>query len=159
MNSQGRGESTVTGGAHLARRSALLKRIHALSFHIDLLVVEDKAQDANFITKPLSSLFGQKATVTVAPTVDALKSALAANSYAVIVLDDNMDAGQNAETTLPLIKAGGHTGPILLVSGLFTQARRATLKRLGADAVLSKDELDSVELGERVLLSLGYSGA
>jgi DNA-binding response OmpR family regulator len=159
VNSGTRSESTVTGGAHLARRSALLKRIQAMSLRLDLLIVEDKTQDANFITKPLGQLFGNQAGITIARTVAELKSALATATFSAIILDDNLDAGATAEVTLPLIKDAGHAGPVLLVSGLLTHSRRAELKRLGAVIVLTKDELDSVELGDRILKALGFVGA
>jgi DNA-binding response OmpR family regulator len=156
VNSRTRGESNVTGGAHLARRSALLKRIHGLGLHIDLLIVEDRSQDAHFITKPLGRLFGEHAKLSIAPTVDDLKIALGRGTYTAIILDDRMDAGATADLTFPLIRAAGHEGPILVVSGILTNARRAELKRLGAEIVLTKDELDSVELGDRILRALGH---
>jgi DNA-binding response OmpR family regulator len=146
----------VTGGAHLERRSGLLKRIHALQLQIKLLIVEDKAQDAHFITKPLGRLFGTLAEIVVATTVDDLKAALARQSFSLIILDDRLDAGATADQTLPLIRNAGHTRPVLIVSAILTQARRAELKRLGAEIVLTKDELDSVELGDRILKALGY---
>ncbi len=156
MNSRPRGETSVTGGAHLERRSALLKKIHALNLKIKLLIVEDKAQDANFITKPLGRLFGDLADIVLAISVEDLKAALEREAFSLIILDDRLDAGTTANQTLPLIRDAGHTGPVLVVSAILTQARRAELKRLGAEIVLTKDELDSVELGDRILKALGY---
>lgn len=156
MNSRPRGENNVAGGAHLERRSALLKKIHALGLKIKLLIVEDKQQDANFITKPLARLFGSLADIVVAASVVSLKAALEREAFSLIILDDRMDAGATANQTLPMIRDAGHKGPILVVSAILTQARRAELKRLGAEIVLTKDELDSVELGDRILTALGH---
>jgi DNA-binding response OmpR family regulator len=156
VNSRSHGDSSVSGGAHLERRSALVKRIQALDVFIRLLIVEDKAQDAHFITKPLGQLFGGRAELQLASSVDALREALSSSTFALIILDDRLDAGTTANQTLPMIRAAGHNGPVLLVSGILTQARRAELKRLGAEITLTKDELDSVELGERILNALGH---
>lgn len=156
MNVRSRGDKSVSGGAHLERRSGLVKRIRELGLELRLLIVEDKSQDAHFISKPLSRLFGELATIVVAPTVSAMKAALTTGAVSAIVLDDNMDAGATAMDTLPMIRAAGYTGPVLLVSGLLTNTRRAELKRLGFAVILAKDELDSVELGERLLQALGH---
>lgn len=156
MNSQMPSDGRVTGGGHLARRSLLVKRIHELGLNLRLLIGEDKSQDAHFITKPLSRLFGVHAEIVWAATVSELKSALRNGTFSIIILDDRMDAGVTADQTLPMIRSAGHAGPVLVVSAMLTNARRAELKRLGVDAVLAKDELDSVELGYRVLQLLGH---
>ena len=154
-SSRSRDAQTVTGGAHLARRSALLKRIQALRGRIDLLIVEDKAQDAHFIAKPLERLFGEHASLSIAATVDELKTSLKKAKFSAIVLDDRLDKGATADATLPLIRAAGHTGPVIIVSAVLTRARRAELKRLGVEGILTKDEVDSVALGEGLLAALG----
>lgn len=158
-SSPSRDENSVTGGAHLARRSALLKRIQALGIRIDLLIVEDKAQDAHFIAKPLERLFGDVARLTIATTVDGMKATLKKIRFAAIVLDDRLDKGATADATLPLIRELGHSGPVIVVSAVLTQARRAQLKRLGAEGMLTKDDVDSVALGEILLTALGHHKA
>jgi CheY-like chemotaxis protein len=154
-SSRSRDAQTVTGGAHLARRSTLLKRIQALHTRVDLLIVEDKVQDAHFIAKPLERLFGEHARLTIAATVEEMKSALKKGKFSAIVLDDRLDKGATADATLPLIRATGHRGPVIVVSAILTQSRRAELKRLGAEGILTKDEVDSVALGENLLAALG----
>ena len=155
MTSRPRDGDTVTGGAHLERRSALLKRITALDLTLDILIVEDKAQDAHFITKPLGRLFGARAKMTIAATVAEMAALLKAHRFAVIILDDRMDIKATADDTVPVIRKSGHAGPILLVSGQLTNPRRATLKRLGLEIIMTKDEIDSVELGDQILKALG----
>ena len=158
-SSRSRDDQPVTGGAHLARRSALVKRIHALPSHIDLLIVEDKAQDAHFISKPLESLFGKQARLSIAVSVAELKAVLAKSKFSAIILDDRLDKGATADATVPLIRAAGHAGPIIVVSALLTRARTAELKRLGVEGMLTKDEVGSVALGERLLAALGLGTA
>jgi CheY-like chemotaxis protein len=139
------------GAEHLARRSAVLKRIHDRGLQPSLLVVENKSTDAQFIETPLRRLFGQDAVITVVPSVTAMIAALEAQRYSVIVLDDNMEAGKTAETTLPLIQASAASSLVILVSAMLTRGRIAELHRLGAHAVLAKDDIDSVALGSAIL--------
>ena len=121
-----------------------------------MLIVEDKAQDAHFIAKPLERLFGDIARLTIATTVDGMKATLKKSRFSAIVLDDRLDKGATADATLPLIREAGHSGPVIVVSAVLTHARRAQLKRLGAEGILTKDEVDSVALGELLLTALGH---
>jgi DNA-binding NtrC family response regulator len=115
------------------------------------LVVENKPEDAQFIETRLRGLFGNATVITVAATVAAMVQALRGQTYSVVILDDKMDADKKAEDTLPLLAASGHTGPVILMSGLLTRARVAELHRLGATEIIAKDDIVSVALGAVIL--------
>jgi DNA-binding NtrC family response regulator len=144
-------QSSIPGSVHLEKRSALLKRIRARGTRLDVLVVDDRQQDANFVETTLRMLFGADATVTVATTVQAMQTSLAERVFSVIVLDDRMDGDATADTTIPLILSSRNQGPIIVLSGLLTRARIAELKRLGASEMLIKDDADSSRMAEVIL--------
>lgn len=150
-NSRSRPARSGTGGDHLARRSAVLKRLQASGLAPSILIVEDRPTEATFIASPLRRLLGPTAKIEVAADIDQLTTALARDRYDLVFLDDRLADGQTAEATLPLIAARGARALIVVVSKFFTRTREVELGRLGADATIPKDDLDSVVLAEFIL--------
>jgi DNA-binding NtrC family response regulator len=147
----------ATGGAlHLARQSALRKKIQEDSINPSMLIVEDESMDAHFIETPLRRLFGDKAKIKLATTVTELAEALKTGTFDVVLLDDRLDLGATVETTLPMIRATSATLPVIVVSHLITRGRKIELQRLGVPVILMKDEIDSYVIGEAVLKALGH---
>jgi DNA-binding NtrC family response regulator len=142
---------------HLALSSLLRKRVQGARLSPAVLVVDDSCTDANFIQVPLRRLLGDAAGIVVANTIETMQAALDARAFDVVVLDDHMDRGARAETTVALIRAKQSTVPIILVSQLLTSTRRFQLAQLGLVAVFEKEDLNSVVLGGAILDAIGHS--
>jgi DNA-binding response OmpR family regulator len=153
----GKDPTIVPGGAHLMRRSALLKRIQALAAKPRVLVVEDREQDARFLETALRRLFGADMPIVVARTAKDMKAA-SAKRFDVVILDDRLDAGITAETSIPMLRKAGHSGPIIVISALMTNTRQAQLRRLGVTDTVTKDDVDGTRLAELVVAALDGAG-
>jgi CheY-like chemotaxis protein len=143
----------VPGGAHLERRSALKKRIASLRTAPRLLLVEDTDKDARILETTLRLNFGDAFSLRTCRLVRDLKAA-AAGPLDLVVLDDIMDGGAKAEATVPILRAAGFSGPIIVVSQMMTFTRQALLRRLGIVHALLKDEADATRLAELILDAL-----
>jgi DNA-binding NarL/FixJ family response regulator len=148
---RGRGNPSVER-SYLERRSAVSKRVQALQRDVHVLIIEDEGVDASKMQTALKVMFGASAIVTVIADPKAIAVNLRGRSADIVLLDDRMADGSGAETTLPLLRSAGVKGPVILVSGLLSQARKATLARLGDIAsIVHKDDADSVVLAEAIL--------
>jgi DNA-binding NtrC family response regulator len=146
-------KSAAQDGAHLAHRSALKKRIAALSAPPRVLLVEDTEKDARILETALRLHFGDSVGLTTCRSSRDVKSAMTAR-FDVVVLDDIMDGGVKADQIIPILRGAGHTGPIIVVSQLMTFTRRAQLRRLGIVHALLKDEADATRLAELIVDAL-----
>lgn len=149
---------TATGGGHLERRSALLKRVQALPRKPRILVVEDREQDVRFIETSLRRWFGPDLAVSVARTLKAMADT-SRQSFDVVLLDDRLDGSHRSEASVPILRASGHAGPIIVISALLTNARQAELRRLGVTEMILKDDADGARLAELVIDALDGAAA
>ena len=68
----------------------------------------------------------------------------------IVFLDDALKPSSDASQTMPLLRGAGFAGPIIIICGQMTHARRAHLLASGACDVIDKDDVDSVRVGEAV---------
>lgn len=136
------------GSSHLNRKSAILRRKSAFVQIKDLLIVDDESIDSDRLGATLRVILGYDVNVRSAPTIAQALDALVAKQADVVFLDDILKPSDNALDSIPLIRRSGFTGPIVVISGQVTRARRGQLQDAGAYEVLHKDELDSVNLAE-----------
>lgn len=158
-NSRSQPPRTGTGGDHLARRSAVLKRLQASGLTPGILIVEDRPSEAALIASPLRRLLGPSARIEVVSRLDEMTAALARQRFDLVFLDDRLADGLTAEATLPVITARKTQELIIVVSKFFNHARQMALGRLGAHATIPKDDLDSLVLAECILKLLEHHPA
>jgi CheY-like chemotaxis protein len=148
--------SSARAAEHLALSSFLRKRVQSECLSPAVLVVDNSSIDACLILVPLRRLLGVDATIVIVESIAAMKGALEQRTFDVIVLDDHMDGGARAETTLPLIRAHQSTVPVILVAHLLTRLRKSQLNQMGCVGVFEKEDLNSVVLGGALLTALGH---
>lgn len=137
------------GGSHLARKSELVRDRARLGGLRDILLVEDEAPDAERLTATLRVLLGYDAEIRWASTIGDAVDSIIAMKPSIVFLDDILKPSTDASQSIPLLR-GVYQGPIIVVSGLVTRARRASLLVEGASDVIHKDDVDSVRVGEAI---------
>jgi DNA-binding NarL/FixJ family response regulator len=144
------------GPEYLIRRSALLKQVQALKRTLDVVYVEDNPLDAQKITTSLRMMFGPRINMRHAATTAAMVDLIKQIMPDILLLDDRMNNNSHADTNIPLLRKRGFTGPIVIISGVLSPSRTATLRRLGVAVIVHKDDADSLKLTEIILnLRLG----
>ena len=83
-----------------------------------------------------------------ASTLGAALDAVIAKQPELVFLDDLLKPSDTASHTIPFLRRAKYEGPIIVVSGQVTRARKAELIGLGATDVIHKDDVDSVRLAE-----------
>lgn len=114
----------------------------------DILLVEDEAPDAERLTATLRVLLGYEAEIRWASSIGDAVDGIIAKKPSIIFLDDILKPSTDASQSIPLLRGVGYAGPIIVVSGLVTRSRRASLLLEGASDVIHKDDVDSVSVGE-----------
>jgi DNA-binding NtrC family response regulator len=70
----------------------------------------------------------------------------------LVLLDDNLAAGERAEGSLEKMRRAEYAGPVAIISGAATPGRREGLVRAGVISFVDKDELDGP--GLKLLLEM-----
>lgn len=125
-----------------------MRRRQTLPALRDVLIVEDENLDADRMFATLRVMFGYSIEMRRAPTLAAAMDAVMARKPEIIFLDDILKPSDDASQTIPLLRRAGYEGPIVIVSGQASRARRTVLLTLGASEVIHKDDVDSVRLTE-----------
>lgn len=140
--------SSSSGGDFLAKKSGLMRTRQTLPALRDVLIVEDENLDADRMSATLRVMFGYGIEMRRAPTLAAAMDAVMARKPEIVFLDDILKPSDDASQTIPLLRRAGYEGPIVIVSGQASRARRTVLLTLGASEVIHKDDVDSVRLTE-----------
>lgn len=138
------------GGSHLARKSALVRARARLDGLRDILLIEDEAPDAERLTATLRVLLGYETKIRWASSLGDAVDSIIALKPSIVFLDDILKPSTDALQSIPLLRGVGYAGPIIVVSGLATRSRRASLLQEGANNVIHKDDVDSVSVGEAI---------
>jgi DNA-binding NarL/FixJ family response regulator len=155
-NRDGNDRQPEPGPEYLTKRSALLKQVQSLTRSLDVVYVEDSPLDARKITTSLRLMFGPRLTMRHAATNAAISDLLKKSVPDIVLLDDRMNNNTQAEANIPLLRKRGFNGPIVILSGVLSPSRTATLRRLGVAAIVHKDDADGLRLTELILgLRLG----
>ena len=144
MSSGGSG----AGGDFLARKSSATKIRLSLPEITDVLIVEDKAFDAERLKATLHVMLGYDLVIRHATTLGGAVDAVLARKPSIVFLDDYLEPNDNAADTLPYMRRAGYDGPIVVISGELDRQRRIVLMAAGAADLIHKDDLDSVRIAE-----------
>ena len=106
---------------------------------IRILIVGDSEADAELMLRELSR-GGYDPVAERVETADALRAALDANTWDVIVSDYEMPRF-NALEALEIVKASGHDVPFLVVSGVIGEDLAVAAVKAGAHDYIMKDRL------------------
>jgi len=136
------------GGDHLAKKSELVRARARLGLFKDVLIVEDENLDAERLSATLRVLFGYDTQIRCASTLGDAVDRVIEQKPCVLFLDDILKPSATASQAIPLLREAGYVGPIVVVSGQVTHARRSSLLADGASDVIHKDDVDSVRVAE-----------
>jgi len=139
-----------TGSGHLAKRSNLASARAKQEQPVEILIVDDEPLDAERLTATLRVLFGYQVQIRWARSLGDAVKCLAERLPTLTFLDDILKPSDDAFLSIPELRRAGYDGPIIVVSGAVTQARRSRLLAGGASDVIHKDDVDSVRLAEAV---------
>jgi CheY-like chemotaxis protein len=139
------------GRAFLARRSWLIKNSGTSVPISDAVIVDDSTMDADRLATSLRMVLGRDTSIRFSKTVEDMVTLLRAGHPDILMLDDNLNHIQKAETTIARARACGYHGPVIILSGLLTRQRVIQLSRLGPVDIIHKDDLDSTRLREAML--------
>jgi len=136
------------GGDHLAKKSELVRASSGLGVFRDILIVEDETLDAERLSATLRVLFGYETLIRCASSLGDAVDRVIEQKPSVLFLDDILKPSATALQAIPLLRDAGYHGPIIVVSGQVTHARRSGLIAAGASDVIHKDDVDSVRVAE-----------
>ena len=139
-----------TGSGHLAKRNDLASARAKHALPGEILVIDDEALDAERLTATLRVLFGYQVPIRWARSLSDAIDSLAERQPSLTFLGDILKPSADAFLSIAELRRAGYVGPIIVVSGAVTQARRTRLMAGGASDVIHKDDVDSVRLGEAV---------
>lgn len=134
----------------LAHRSSVTKERKALPLPTNVLVVEPQT---GISIKRLSAIvriiFGYDGTLRTAASLETALDLITDSTPELIILEDDVIAPD--ATDVMALRQAKFEGPIIVVSGQWSRARRNELCERGATEVLDKDDLDSVQLAESII--------
>jgi CheY-like chemotaxis protein len=139
-----------TGSGHLTKRSDLASARAKQEQPVEILIVDDEPLDAERLTATLRVLFGYQIHIRWARSLADAVKCVAERLPTLTFLDDILKPSDDAFLSIPELRRAGYDGPIIVVSGAVTQARRSRLLAGGASDVVHKDDVDSVRLAEAV---------
>ena len=140
--------TTGSGGDFLAKKSDIVHLSKQLPKLTNVLIVEDENFDADRLRATLRVILGYEINLRRASTLGAALDAVIAKQPELVFLDDLLKPSDTASHTIPFLRRAKYEGPIIVVSGQVTRARKAELIGLGATDVIHKDDVDSVRLAE-----------
>lgn len=141
--------SNSCGGSFLARRSDLVKsRAENRSAPPDVLVIEDESIDAERLMATLRVLLGYDHEIRWTSTLGDAVDRVIERIPDIVFLDDALKPSSDAAQVIPLLRGAGFSGPIIIISGKMTHARRTHLLASGACDAIDRDDVDSVRVGE-----------
>lgn len=143
------------GTDHMRARSQLAKLVRDLPPLADFLIVDDETADAKWLVSALKLVCGHDIRVRQAKSLGTALDALKAAMPQLVFLDDRISPVDNATNTLPFIRRAGYAGPIVIVSGAMTRQRATELIKLGAAAILHKDDIESARVAELLIEIFG----
>ena len=143
--------STGSGGDFLAKKSDVTKLRKTLPPLSDVLVVDDEKFDVERLTATLRVMFGYELDIRRASTLASALDLVIAKQPEIIFLDDVLKPSDTALNSIPFLRRAKYEGPIVVISGQVTRARRIELVAAGATDVIHKDDVDSVRLAEALL--------
>ena len=143
--------SQKTGGDFLAKKSDVNKLRTDLPSLNDVLVVEDETLDAERLKATLRVMFGYDLEVRCASTAAGAVDCVMERQPDLVFLDDILKPSDNATQTIPFLRRANYTGPIIVISSQVTRNRRKELLDVGANDVIHKDDVDSVELAQSMI--------
>lgn len=111
--------------------------------------------DSDRLKATLRVMFGYDLEVRVASTLARALDSIIERKPEIVFLDDVLKPSDNASQTIPYLRRADYTGPIVVVSGQVTRARRNELIGAGATDVIHKDDVDSVRLAEALVRVFG----
>lgn len=136
------------GGDHLEKKSELVRARSSLGVFHDILIVDDDTLDAERLRATLHVLFGYETQIRCASSLGDAVDRVIEHKPSVLFLDDILKPSATASQAMPVLRDAGYAGPIIVVSGQVTHARRSSLIAAGASDVIHKDDVDSVRVAE-----------
>jgi CheY-like chemotaxis protein len=143
------------GTDHMRSRSHLAKLVRDLPPLSDFLIVDDEEADAKWLVSSLKLVCGHDVRIRLARSLGTALDALKSATPQLVFLDDRISPVDNATTSIPFIRRAGYLGPIVIVSGALTRQRSADLIKLGAAAILHKDDIESARVAEVLIRIFG----
>lgn len=143
------------GTDHMRSRSQLAKRMRELSRLDAFLIIDDEVADAKWIVSSLKLVCGHDIRIDHVRSLGTALDALKASRPQLVFLDDRLSPVDTAINTIPFIRRAGYAGPIVVVSGATTRQRCTELIRLGAAAVLHKDDIESARVATLLIELFG----
>lgn len=116
-----------------------------------LLLVEDSTDDVVLLVRALARV-GLAADPVRVDCIDALKSALASESFDAVICDYVLPQ-LDAVRALSLVRERARTLPCIVLSGQLTPAAIAAARQAGAIACLEKDDIDGLATALRGIVS------
>lgn len=134
-------------------KSTLLKRLKDLPPIRRIMIIDDSEQDCRHMVAALYLLLGRDVEISTFRNMAVAIDRLRREMPGLVFLDDYLPPLDRAESSIRSLQRFGFNGPVVIITGQMTRARRLELSRLGPLAVVDKDDINTTSLAE-VLLRL-----
>jgi len=116
------------------------------------LIIGHDNIDAARLMATLRILFGDDHEIRCTPTLGDAVNRVNARAPDIVFLTEALKPSSDTSQAVTLLRGAGLSGPIIIIGGHMTRARRARVIICDADDVIDKDDIDSVRIGEALAL-------
>jgi len=139
---------TSSGARVLARRAELERLKQQLPRFENFLIVDDSETVTRTIQAVLHAWYGFEVDIVAARSAELGLQATQSVTPDLLFLSDLIEAGGAATDNIPYLRRGGFDGAIVVVTQDYNRRRCHALETLGATAVMQRDSLSTLDLGE-----------
>ena len=120
--------------------------------HRNIVIIDDDARDLQYMASMADAWRDPSVNVDCFTTVKEALAHLLDSKPDLVLLDDQLGAGERAEGSLERMQRAGFAGAVAIISGYTTPGRREGPVRAGAFSFVSKGSFDSA--GLKLLLDM-----
>jgi len=139
---------TTSGARVLARRAELERLKQQLPRFENFLIVDVSETVTRTIQAVLHAWYGFGVDIVAARSPELGLQAMQSVTPDLLFLSDLIEAGGEAADNIPYLRRGGFGGAIVVVTQDYNRRRCHALETLGAAAVMQRDSLSTLDLGE-----------
>ncbi len=138
----------------VSEKSVLMQKLAKIPPIRSIQIIDDNRLDAEHVSAVLHLLLGRDVIITQHKSMAVALETLRRSPPDLIFLDDYLPPLDRAESSMKSLQRFGYTGPIVVMSGSFTRARKTEISAFKPLGLLPKDDINSFAMAE-VLARLG----
>lgn len=140
-----------SGNDIIGSKSALMRQLAKLPALHRIAIIEDQELDAQHLIATLNLLLGRDVSIAHYRNMPAALAGMRRVKPDLIFLDDHLPPLDHAESSMRSLARFSIDAPVVIFSGELTRRRRIELMRLEPLALIDKDDIDTLAIGNILL--------